>query len=110
MDAVQVCTGACQGHIHQAEPTTPRKNRASTTTRCRRWHIAAQTATAESRGNSRVPRRYSEVVLARQAAASPAQALNAAGWQALNVDDGMRGWAAAGRPMITDSGAQPFVA
>jgi len=42
--------------------------------------------------------------------ARAAQALNAAGWQALNVDDGMRGWAAAGRPMITDSGAQPFVA
>ncbi len=42
--------------------------------------------------------------------AQAAQALNGAGWQALNVDDGMRGWAVAGRPMTTDSGAQPFVA
>ena len=39
-----------------------------------------------------------------------AQALNGAGWQALNVDDGMHGWEAAGRPMTTDSGAEPFVA
>ena len=30
--------------------------------------------------------------------------------QALNVDDGMQGWAAAGRTMTTDSGAPPFVA
>jgi rhodanese-related sulfurtransferase len=42
--------------------------------------------------------------------ARAAQALTGAGWQALNVDDGMRGWHAAGRPMTTDSGAQPFVA
>jgi rhodanese-related sulfurtransferase len=38
------------------------------------------------------------------------QALNGAGWQALNVAGGMRDWAAAGRPMVTDSGATPFVA
>lgn len=38
------------------------------------------------------------------------QALTGAGWQALNVDDGMQGWAAAGRLMTTDSGAPPFVA
>jgi rhodanese-related sulfurtransferase len=38
------------------------------------------------------------------------QALNGAGWQALNVAGGMQDWAAAGRPMVTDSGAVPFVA
>lgn len=42
--------------------------------------------------------------------ARAAQALTSAGWQALNVDDGMQGWETAGRPMTTDSGAQPFVA
>lgn len=37
-------------------------------------------------------------------------ALNGAGWQAVNVSGGMQDWAAAGRPMTTDSGADPFVA
>jgi rhodanese-related sulfurtransferase len=37
-------------------------------------------------------------------------ALTGAGWKALNVTDGMQGWAAAGRTMETDSGAAPFVA
>jgi rhodanese-related sulfurtransferase len=37
--------------------------------------------------------------------AHAAQALNAAGWQALNVADGMHGWESAGRPMISESGA-----
>ena len=36
--------------------------------------------------------------------------LTQAGWQAVNVGDGMRGWAAAGRPMISESGAPPTVA
>ena len=39
-----------------------------------------------------------------------AQALAAAGWEAINVAGGMQDWAAAGRPMTTDSGAEPFVA
>ena len=39
-----------------------------------------------------------------------AQALNGAGWQAVNVAGGMQDWAAAGRPMTADSGAEPFVA
>jgi rhodanese-related sulfurtransferase len=39
-----------------------------------------------------------------------AQALTGAGWEAINVAGGMQDWAAAGRPMITDSGADPFVA
>jgi rhodanese-related sulfurtransferase len=38
------------------------------------------------------------------------QALIAAGWQALNVSDGMQGWESAGREMISESGAPPFVA
>jgi rhodanese-related sulfurtransferase len=39
-----------------------------------------------------------------------AQALNGAGWRAVNVAGGMQEWAAAGRPMTTDSGTEPFVA
>jgi rhodanese-related sulfurtransferase len=39
-----------------------------------------------------------------------AQALNGAGWQAFNVAGGMQDWAAAGRPMVSESGADPFVA
>ena len=31
--------------------------------------------------------------------------LKQAGWDAVNVDGGMRAWAAAGRPMVTDSNA-----
>jgi rhodanese-related sulfurtransferase len=42
--------------------------------------------------------------------ARAADALNGAGWQALNVAGGMRDWAAAGRPMVTDHGTTPFVA
>ncbi|HTW04905.1 MAG TPA: rhodanese-like domain-containing protein [Streptosporangiaceae bacterium] len=42
--------------------------------------------------------------------ARAAQALSAAGWDAINVAGGMQDWAAAGRPMATDSGADPFVA
>jgi rhodanese-related sulfurtransferase len=38
------------------------------------------------------------------------QALNGAGWQAVNIAGGMQDWAASGRPMVTDSGAEPFVA
>jgi rhodanese-related sulfurtransferase len=42
--------------------------------------------------------------------ARAAQALNGAGWQAINVAGGMQDWAASGRLMTTDSGAEPFVA
>ena len=42
--------------------------------------------------------------------ARAAEALAAAGWEAVNVAGGMQDWAAAGRPMATDSGAPPFVA
>ena len=39
-----------------------------------------------------------------------AQALVGAGWQAVNVADGMTGWAVAGRPMVSETGADPYVA
>jgi rhodanese-related sulfurtransferase len=42
--------------------------------------------------------------------ARAAQALAGAGWRAVNVGGGMQDWAAAGRPMVTDSGADPYVA
>jgi len=42
--------------------------------------------------------------------ARAAQALNGAGWRAVNVAGGMHDWAAAGQPMVSESGAQPFVA
>ncbi len=38
------------------------------------------------------------------------EALNEAGWQAVNVAGGMQEWAAAGRPMVSEKGAQPYVA
>jgi rhodanese-related sulfurtransferase len=37
-------------------------------------------------------------------------ALVGSGWDAVNVAGGMQDWAAAGRPMITDSGSEPYVA
>lgn len=42
--------------------------------------------------------------------ARAAQALAGAGWRAVNVAGGMQDWAAAGRPMVADSGATPYVA
>jgi rhodanese-related sulfurtransferase len=35
--------------------------------------------------------------------------LRQAGWDAVNIDGGMQAWAAAGRPMVTDSNAPPRV-
>jgi rhodanese-related sulfurtransferase len=39
-----------------------------------------------------------------------AQALGGVGLNAINVADGMTGWAVAGRPMISEDGADPYVA
>jgi rhodanese-related sulfurtransferase len=39
-----------------------------------------------------------------------AQALAGGGWNAINVADGMTGWAVAGRPMISEDGSEPYVA
>jgi rhodanese-related sulfurtransferase len=38
------------------------------------------------------------------------EGLLAAGLNAINVADGMTGWAVAGRPMISENGAEPHVA
>jgi rhodanese-related sulfurtransferase len=59
-----------------------------------------------------IPRDRDVYLICRSGARSAraAQALAGAGWTALNVADGMHGWQAAGRPMITDSGAPPYVA
>ena len=59
-----------------------------------------------------IPRGRDVYVICRSGARSAraVQALNAAGWQTLNVADGMHGWASAGRPMRSDSGVPPFVA
>jgi rhodanese-related sulfurtransferase len=39
-----------------------------------------------------------------------AQALTGAGRTTINVADGMTGWAVAGRPMVSETGADPYVA
>jgi rhodanese-related sulfurtransferase len=38
------------------------------------------------------------------------QALVGGGLTAINVADGMTGWAVAGRPMVSEDGAEPYVA
>jgi hypothetical protein len=39
-----------------------------------------------------------------------AQTLAVGGLNTINVADGMTGWAVAGRPMISEDGAEPYVA
>jgi rhodanese-related sulfurtransferase len=59
-----------------------------------------------------IPRDREIYVICRSGgrSARATQALIGAGWQALNVSDGMSGWASAGRAMVSESGADPFVA
>jgi rhodanese-related sulfurtransferase len=59
-----------------------------------------------------VPMDQDVYVICRSGARSAraTQALNEAGWKAVNVAGGMQDWASAGRPMTADSGAEPFVA
>lgn len=59
-----------------------------------------------------IPRDREVYVICRSGARSAyvAQALAGAGWMAVNVADGMTGWAVAGRPMISETGSEPFVA
>jgi rhodanese-related sulfurtransferase len=59
-----------------------------------------------------VPRDREVYVICRSGnrSAYAAQALAGAGWKTVNVADGMTGWAVAGRPMISDTGAEPYVA
>jgi len=59
-----------------------------------------------------IPQDRDIYVICRSGARSAyaAQALVGAGWQAVNVADGMTGWAVAGRPMVSETGADPYVA
>lgn len=59
-----------------------------------------------------VPRNTKIYVICRSGARSAraAFALVGSGWDAVNVAGGMQDWAAAGRPMAADTGAEPFVA
>jgi rhodanese-related sulfurtransferase len=59
-----------------------------------------------------VPRDTTIYVICRSGvrSARAAFALAGAGWAAVNVAGGMQDWAAAGRSMTTESGAEPFVA
>lgn len=59
-----------------------------------------------------VPRDREIYVICRAGhrSARAAQALSSAGWQAINVADGMHGWESSGRPMTSESGAPPYVA
>src|SRR5215813_8973157 len=59
-----------------------------------------------------IPRDDTVYVICRSGARSArvVLALAEAGWEAVNVGGGMQDWAAAGRPMISDTGAAPTVA
>jgi rhodanese-related sulfurtransferase len=59
-----------------------------------------------------IPQGREVYVICRSGARSAyaAQALAAAGWKTVNVADGMTGWAVAGRPMVSETGAEPYVA
>ena len=59
-----------------------------------------------------IPRDREVYVICRSGARSAyaAQALAGAGWTAVNVTDGMTGWAVAGRPMVSEDGSEPHVA
>lgn len=59
-----------------------------------------------------VPRDREVYVICRSGSRSAyaAQALGEGGWNAVNVADGMQGWKAAGRAMVSESGGSPFVA
>ncbi len=59
-----------------------------------------------------LPRDREVFVICRTGARSAyaAQALAGAGWTTVNVADGMTGWAVAGRPMVSDTGTEPYVA
>ena len=59
-----------------------------------------------------IPRDGTVYVICRSGARSARVVLGLArsGWEAINVGGGMQDWAAAGRPMVSDSGAAPTVA
>jgi rhodanese-related sulfurtransferase len=59
-----------------------------------------------------IPRDEKVYVICRSGgrSARATAALSGAGWDVVNVAGGMQDWAAAGRPMAAESGADPFVA
>jgi rhodanese-related sulfurtransferase len=59
-----------------------------------------------------IPQDREIYVICRSGARSAyaAHSLAGAGWTTVNVADGMTGWAVAGRPMISETGTEPFVA
>lgn len=59
-----------------------------------------------------IPRDREVYVICRGGSRSAyaAQALSDAGWTTVNVADGMTGWAVAGRPMVSETGSDPYVA
>lgn len=59
-----------------------------------------------------IPQGQDVYVICRSGARSAyaAQALRGAGWTTVNVADGMTGWAVAGRPMVSETGAEPYIA
>jgi rhodanese-related sulfurtransferase len=59
-----------------------------------------------------LPRDREVYVICRSGARSSyaAQTLASGGLNTVNVADGMTGWAVAGRPMISEDGAEPYVA
>jgi rhodanese-related sulfurtransferase len=59
-----------------------------------------------------IPQDREVYVICRSGARSAyaAQALTGAGWTAVNVCDGMTGWAVAGMPIVSETGAEPFIA
>ncbi|MCO5998575.1 rhodanese-like domain-containing protein [Actinoallomurus rhizosphaericola] len=61
---------------------------------------------------SEVPTGEDIFVICRSGArsASVVAAFNNAGWKTQNVQGGMNAWAAAGRPMVSESGGEPYVA
>ncbi len=73
------------------------------------WHIPLGEIGSRT---AEIPQDQPVYVICRSGgrSARAAQALAAAGWKTINVAGGMQDWAAAGRPMATDSGAAPFVA
>lgn len=59
-----------------------------------------------------VPRDQDVYVVCRSGARSAqvTVALNNAGWQARNVDGGMKRWVESGRPLVSDDETEPYVA
>ena len=62
--------------------------------------------------SAEIPNDREVYIICRSGARSAyaAQALAGAGWTTVNVADGMTGWAIAGRPMISETGSEPYVA